>query len=237
VNAKKILIVEDDSITRRLLRDVLEAAGYDAHTVSDGPEALDALRRNGLPHLAIIDLGLPTMDGFTLSEKIKRMADVPIIILTGNSDRNTLVHGIENYADDYILKPFHAPEVVARVGRVLSRINTPDPPAHLVEIDSYLSIDFANSCLYRAGERVTLTPIESRLLHILARDRGRIISPQMLIARAWPNEEVFEETLRVHLHRLRRKLQPDPEKPGYIYTERGVGYVFRLAENPPSEEV
>jgi DNA-binding response OmpR family regulator len=236
VNAKKILIVEDDSITRRLLRDMLEAAGYDAYAVSDGPEALDNLRRNGLPHLAIIDLGLPTMDGFTLSEKIKRMADVPIIILTGNSDRNTLVHGIENYADDYILKPFHAPEVVARVGRVLSRINNPDPPAHLVEIDSYLSIDFANSCLYRAGERVALTPIESRLLHILARDRGRIISPQMLIARAWPNEEVFEETLRVHLHRLRRKLQPDPEKPGYIYTERGVGYVFRLAEGRPSEE-
>src|SRR5215510_16233180 len=119
---KHLLIVEDDGPTRRLLKECLEEEGYEVMAVDDGPEALEIVRDNGLPHLVILDIGLPTMDGFTVSHEMKKMGDVPIIFLSGNRTEEAIVQGILEYAEDYITKPFHVREVSVRIGRVLSRL-------------------------------------------------------------------------------------------------------------------
>src|SRR5215468_1080514 len=104
MESKKLLIVEDDAVIQQVLRNVLERAGFQTTIVGDAPDALKVIQQQGLPHLVIIDLHLPTMHGFTLSDKIKRMGDVPIIILTAESSEDVVVQGIEEYADDYIIK-------------------------------------------------------------------------------------------------------------------------------------
>jgi DNA-binding response OmpR family regulator len=222
----RLLIVEDDPITRNLLEHVLGNEGYEVTAVRDGTAALDELQQHGLPHLVLLDLGLPGMHGFVLSERIKRMGDVPIIILTGDSSEEAIIRGIEYYADDYITKPFNVREVSARIQRVLSRMgnlgyaHSPD-----LVIDAHLSIDFVHNRL-KLDERVLqLTPIETSLLSVLVRNKGQIVSSATLIARAWPNEDVYEENLRVQMSRLRQKLNRQ-----YIQTERGTGYMFALPD-------
>jgi DNA-binding response OmpR family regulator len=226
VDIKKLLIVEDDSPTRLLLQQVLEQAGYEVSVAGDGSDALNLLQRYGLPNLIIMDLGLPGMHGFVLSQQVKRMGDIPIIYVTGDSAEASVVYGLEQYADDYITKPFNVREVLARVQRVLSRLTDNITTAALITtIDGHLSIDFANGLVNRDGDEFPLTPIESSLLSILVRNAGRTVPSSVLIARTWPNEEVFEDTLRVHIHRLRQKVQSDSSFP-YIRTERGIGYSF-----------
>jgi DNA-binding response OmpR family regulator len=223
---KRILIVEDDFVTRALLQRVLQTADYEVSTCPDGPDALNHFQQHGLPHLVIVDLGLPSMHGFDLCKRIKNMGDVPIIILSGHNDAKTIEQGIRNYAEDYVTKPFDVRVIVARVGRVLSRFpdfSYVDSPVQ--EVDELLSIDFPNNRI-RVGDVFTsLTPTESGLLHVLFNSQGQIVRNEALMGRVWPNEEVFEETLRVHMHRLRRKIKVAAGR-NYIYTERGAGYMF-----------
>ena len=226
-SAKRLLVIEDDSITRKLLQQVLQQAGYTVSAVGDASSALTILQQDGLPHLILMDLGLPGMDGFTLSDHIKRMGDVPIIVLSGVSDEETKTAGIERFADDYITKPFNSKEVVARINRVLSRISDYSyAGGRVTRVDDRLSVDFTHHRAWLDGQEIVLTPIESSLLLILLRNKGQIVSPETLLARVWPNEEVYEETLRVHMSRLRRKLKSDGQQPEYIQTERGAGYSF-----------
>jgi DNA-binding response OmpR family regulator len=230
---KKLLIVEDDATTRRLLQKVLEQAGFDVTATNDGPDAINWLQQHGLPHLVLLDLGLPSMHGFALGERIKKMGDIPIIILTGDDSEEAVVYGIQNYAEDYITKPFNVTEVVVRIQRVLSRMPNFDyVRTPVIEIDENLAIDFPNQRVTVEGQIVTLTPIETGLLYILVHNRGQVISSDTLIARVWPNKEVYEDTLRVHMHRLRQKLQgSNPERSPYIVTERGTGYSFFVPED------
>ncbi|MEP7287109.1 MAG: response regulator transcription factor [Chloroflexota bacterium] len=230
---KRLMIVEDDTTTRRLLQSILQQAGFEVTATSDGATALAALQKQGLPHLVVLDLGLPGMDGFALSERIKRMGDVPIIVLSGNDKEEAKIQGIQQFADDYITKPFNPKEVVARIERILSRITDYSyAQGRVVTIDEHLSIDFANNRVVMEGREITLTPIETNLLMILLRNKGQVVSPNTLIARVWPNEEVYEDRLRVHMHRLRRKLHgaAETDQQQYIYTERGVGYSFHVPE-------
>ncbi len=231
VNEKRLLVVEDDSVTRKLLQQVLAEAGYSVIAVDDGPGAIAAIQQSGLPHMVLLDLGLPSMHGFALSERIKRMGDVPIVIITGDDSEEATVYGIRQYAEDYITKPFNVSEVLARIQRVLSRFaDYSYAQAPVLKVDEHLSIDFPNSRIILEEQVIALTPTETSLLYVLVRNKGHIVSPEMLIRRVWPNEEVYEETLRVHMHRLRRKLQIDPQQPQYIQTERGVGYIFLVPE-------
>lgn len=224
---KRLLIVEDDVTTRTLLQEILKGEGYEVLAVSDAPEALDLLQRQGLPHLVLLDLGLPSMHGAELSERIKRMGDVPIIIITGNRSEEAVVESLSRFAEDYITKPFKVREVIARIERVLSRM--PDysyTQGPLLQIDDHLTIDFANNRIFLEGQCTTLTPIETALLFMLVNHQNRILTADILIRRVWPNKEIYEETLRVHIHRLRSKLEPDRNGPSYLYTERGTGYMF-----------
>jgi len=228
----KVLMVEDDTNVSKLITDYLTKTGYDVTGFSDGPEALEYVRQRGLPHIALVDLSLPSMHGFELANKLKSMADVPIIFVTSTGDKETIVQGLKKYAEDFIVKPFELRELEARIQVVLARMPSFDYASEpIVRVDEHLSIDFAHNRLVVNGKTVGLTPTESILLHVLLRNAGRVVENRMLIARVWPSEDVFEDTLRVHMHRLRRKLESDSHHPHYIRTERGVGYMF--TQRPP----
>lgn len=224
---KKLAIVEDDPKLAALLGMALEDAGYEVSIFGDALPFLRHVREHGLPHLVLLDLGLPSMHGFEVSERLKALGDVPIIVISTEDEVNTIVKSLNNYADDYITKPFDVEILVARVKRVLSRI--PDfsyAQAPVVQIDDWLSIDFGHSRLMVGNRSMALTPIEASILHVLIRNTGHIVSTETLIARVWPGQEMYEDTLRVHMHRLRRKLEPDVRHPRYIQTAHGVGYSF-----------
>ena len=235
MNKTKLLLVEDDPNISKLISDYMARSEYDVTAVDDGPEALEHVRQEGLPHITLVDLALPTMHGFEVATKLKSMADVPIIFVTSTSDTDTIVQGLRKYAEDFIVKPFELRELQARIEVVLARMPSLDYASEpVVYVDENLSIDFAHNRIIVSGKVHGLTPTESILLHVLLRNAGRVVENRMLIARVWPSEEVFEDTLRVHMHRLRRKLEVDSHHPHYIRTERGVGYMFTV--RPPDAE-
>ncbi len=224
---KKLAVVEDDPDLADLLRMHLEAAGFQVSTFGDALPFLRHVREYGLPHLVLLDLVLPSMHGFEVSERLKALGDVPIIIISTQDEVQTVVKGLVNYADDYVTKPFEIEVLIARIRRVLSRI--PDfsyAQAPVVRIDDRLSVDFGRSRVMIDNQFIVLTPTEASILHVLVRNIGHVVSVEMLIARVWPGQEVYEDTLRVHMHRLRRKLEPDAHHPRYIQTAHGSGYSF-----------
>jgi DNA-binding response OmpR family regulator len=231
----RVLLVEDDTSISKLIGEYLGKHGYQVTSFEDGPEALEHIRQHGLPHIALVDLGLPSMHGFELSNKLKSMADVPIIFVTSTGDTDTIVQGLKKYAEDFIVKPFELRELEARIQVVLARMPSLDYASEpIIHIDDSLSIDFAHNRIIVGGKTIGLTPTESILLHVLLRNAGRVVENRMLIARAWPSEDVYEDTLRVHMHRLRRKVESDSHHPHYIRTERGVGYMFTI--RPPEQD-
>ena len=224
---QRILVVDDDPFVLRLVKDKLELAGFNVLTASSGQQALDLIAHHGLPHLAIVDIMMPGMDGFEFCRTVQQYADLPVIVLTAVDEEETIIRGIEHFAEDYITKPFSPRELVARVQRVLRRIGdfayALDP---ITRIDQCLAIDFAHQQALVDGKTIPLTPTETKVLYILIRNAGRIVTTDFLLGRLWPREEVYEDTLRVHVHRLRHKIETNPNQPAYILTVRGVGYLF-----------
>jgi DNA-binding response OmpR family regulator len=224
---QRILVVDDDPVIRRLLKDEFERAGFQVLTADSGQQALDVIDRCGLPHLAIVDIMMPGMDGFEFCRTVQQSTDLPVIMLSAVHEKATVIRGIEHFAENYITKPFSPHELVARVQRVLRRVGdfayTLDP---VTQVDEHLAVDFTHQQVIVDGQPVPLTPTEAKLLHILMHNAGRAVTTDFLLRRLWPLEEVFEDTLRVHVHRLRRKIEPTPAQPRYIVTERGVGYSF-----------
>jgi DNA-binding response OmpR family regulator len=229
MNLPTILIVDDDPNILRLVRQSLEAEGFEVSTAVTGQQALNKITRE-LPNLAIVDLKLPDIDGFEVCRRIQQYAIVPVIMLTGVDATDTIVDGLDRYAEDYIVKPFNARELAARVRRVLRRfgdVQTTGSSAEVV-VDESLKINFGQHWADIRGNHQELTPTESKLLHMLVRHAGQVLTTDSLLARVWsPEEEVYVEGLRVHIRRLREKIEPDPSKPVYILTERGVGYRFK----------
>ncbi len=226
---QRILVVDDDPDILGLVREKLDQVGFEVWTASSGANALALIEQRGLPHLAIVDIMMPHMDGFELCRTVQEFSDLPVIMLTAVDEEATVIRGIEHFAEDYITKPFSPGELAARVQRVLRRIGdfayALDPVIH---VDDHLAVDFAHQQVIvdRQPVPVPLTPTESKLLYILMRNAGRTIAADFLLSRLWPLEEVFEDTLRVHVHRLRLKIEPVPARPRYVVTERGVGYSF-----------
>lgn len=225
--SKNILVVDDTPATLIAVKKALENAGYTVQTAVSGEEALALLSQHGLPHLALIDLNMPGMDGFELCQAIHDFSDLPVIMLTGISDEETVVYGLDHFAEDYIVKPFRAAELVARVRRVLRRIGdfayTLDP---IVRVDDNLQIDFPNRQAIVRQQPVSLTPTETKLLYILMRNAGRTVTNDFLLRRFWPQDEAYEDRLHTHIYRLRRKIEISSKKPYYLVSEWGTGYTF-----------
>lgn len=222
---QRILVVDDDQAILRLVRDKLERAGFEVFTATSGQQALDVIRRRGLPHLAIVDIHMPGMDGFEFCQLVQQFSDLPVIMLTAVDEEETVIQGIEHFAEDYVTKPFSPRELVARVRRVLRRIGSfayTLPP--VMHVDDRLAVDFAHQRAIVDGRPVSLTPTEAKLLHILMRNAGRTVTTDFLLSRLSPLGNLFEDSLRVHIHHLRRKIEVDPTRPRYIVTVRGLGY-------------
>ena len=224
---QRILVVDDDPAILRLVKTKLESAGYDVLIADSGVDALEVIGRSGMPHLAIVDINMPLMNGFEFCEAVQQFSDLPVIMLSAQDEEDTIIKSISHYAEDYVTKPFSPRELVARVERVLRRIGDFGYTLGVTTtIDDCLTVDFAHQNVLAGGRPIFLTPTETKLLYLLIRNAGRVVTADFLLRRLWPMEEVFEDTLRVHVHRLRQKIEPIPAQPRYILTERGTGYSF-----------
>ncbi|MCP4423460.1 MAG: response regulator transcription factor [Chloroflexi bacterium] len=227
---KTILAVDDNLYTLRIVQHTLEQAGFEVATAVSGEDALEILSKQGLPHLAIVDIHMPPgMSGFEFCRTIHQFSDLPAIMLTAVNEENTIIEGLDEHAEDYIIKPFSPTELVARVKRVLRRMGdfayTLEP---LTRVDEHLTINFPERKAIVDEKPVSLTPTETKLLYILMRSAGQTVATDFIIRRIWPLEPAYEDRLHVHMHRLRRKIE-DKSRPRYILSERGAGYVFRSA--------
>lgn len=220
-----ILLVDDDlnllsALSRRLLRE-----GYDVRTAPSGAAALKALDA-AWPSLVVVDLMMPSMDGFELSRRIKRIADLPIIVLSAVDASEAKVSALELYAEDYVTKPFDPDELVARVQRVLRRTPAGRP---LLTLDAGdVEIDLAMRSLSSPTGTHQLTRTEVRLLQVLGATLDRVVPTDRILDRVWSDSDGADPSyLWVTVRRLRKKLEADPDRPRYLLTERGIGY--RLA--------
>jgi DNA-binding response OmpR family regulator len=225
---QRILTVDDSRVIQLTVRRILEDAGYDVSVASSGEEALQHIRKHGFPHLALVDLNMPNgMDGFELCRKVHAFSDLPVIMLTAVDEESTVVEGLEQYAEDYIVKPFRSSELVARVRRVLARVGdfayVLDPE---VKVDDRLLVNLPLRQVTVAGDVKSLTPTEARLLYILMKNAGRTVRTEFLLKRVWPLEEAYEDRLHAHIYRLRKKIEHNPKEPQYIVSEWGTGYTF-----------
>jgi DNA-binding response OmpR family regulator len=228
VEIQRILIVDDNTYTLRIVKHTLEQEGYQVSTAVSGEEGLTLIDRYGFPHLAVVDLHMPGMSGFEFCRSLHEFCDVPVIMLTAVGSEETVIEGLEKHAEDYIVKPFNPPELVARVQRVLRRMGDYNYTLEAMTIiDDRLLVDFPNREAIVEGEPVSLTPTETKLLFILVRNLGRIVTTEFLLTRIWPLQNAQEDRLHVHVHRLRRKIEADHDRQAYIVAERGIGYSFK----------
>jgi DNA-binding response OmpR family regulator len=225
---QRILAVDDDPQALSALRHMLELDGYVVTIASSGEDALALVERFGVPHLALVDYNMPPgMNGFAFSRALRGYGDIPIIMLTAVDDAEKIVSSLEEFADDYIIKPYNPLELSARVRRALDRMSDFAYTLDQEEvIDEHLTIDFAERRAILDGQLISLTPIEARILYLLIRNAGRVVTTESLLQRLWPEENAPEDRLHVHIHRLRRKIEPDADEPQYVMSEWGQGYCF-----------
>jgi len=221
----RVLVIDDNSRDRRLLREVLEREGYSVDEAGEGSTGLRALFA-GRPDLVVLDVLMPNMDGWVVCQRIREITDVPIIMLTSLNRDEEVVKGLELGADDFVSKPVSPRQLVARVQAVLRRARYVEPTKRdLVYDDGVLRIDVAQHEVRFDRELVKLSPTEFRLLAALAEDPGHVQPSRALLTGVWGAEYVDDvDFLRVYIWRLRKKLEHDPEKPTRIVTERGFGY-------------
>jgi len=219
---ERLLLVEDDASIREIVSIGLSAAGFRLITAEDGRDGL-AKARAGSFDVVILDVMLPSMDGFEVCREIRKFSRVPVVMLTARADLVDVVVGLESGADDYVKKPFELPELVARLRAVLRRTFAPAQAALILA--SALEIDPAGFTVRKNGEEVTLTATEFRLLLELARRPGQVFTRELLLQRVWDYEYLGDSHLvDVAIGRLRAKVEDDPSHPALIKTIRGVGY-------------
>ena len=221
----RILAVDDDAQALRFVRDALTDAGYQVTATVDSQEALRLMEREQ-SRLVLLDLVLPGTDGIELMQDMLRIADVPVIFLSGYGQDQVIARAFEMGADDYIVKPFSPTELAARVQAALRRRTG---PARMAPSEPYvrgdLTIDYTQRLVSVAGEPVRLTAIEYDFLRELSVHAGRVLTHQHLLQRVWgKTEPETPRTIRTHLMRLRRKLGEDGDNPRYIFAEPRVGY-------------
>ena len=222
---RRILVVDDDTDARMIVTDELLEFGFEVAEAADGADAQRQIEQRQ-PDLVILDLGLPDIGGLDVLKWLRTKSSVPVIVLTGRSHHSDRVVGLELGADDYVVKPFDARELVARVNAVLRRGHEDDVSTKLDFGD--LQIDMESRDVVRDGEMLDLTAKEFDLLAFLARSPRRAFTRQQLLDHVWQSSTDWQDpsTVNEHVHRLRRKLEPTPAEPRWITTIRGVGYRF-----------
>ncbi|WP_370826706.1 response regulator [Fournierella massiliensis] len=223
----KILVVEDDPAITNLIRTTLDTQEYQYHTAKNGAEALlDAVSYN--PDVIILDLGLPDMDGVEIIHKVRGWSMVPIIVVSARSEDQDKVEALDAGADDYLTKPFSIDELLARL-RVALRRSRAEEGAAQTQSSIYrnggIVIDYAAGCVYMEGNEVHLTPIEYKLLCVLAKNTGKVLTHNYILKEVWGSVLASDTpSLRVFMATLRKKIEKNPSDPKYIQTHIGVGY-------------
>ncbi|QLD11805.1 response regulator [Microbacterium oleivorans] len=218
----KVLLADDDPQLVRALRITLAAHGYQVVTAADGAAAVAAAASEH-PDIVVLDLGMPRLDGVSVVEAVRGWSDVPIIVVSGRTGSADKVGALDAGADDYVTKPFQIDELLARL-RALGRRTGGATAAPVVRFGD-VEVDRATKAVTRAGERVHLTPTEWRMLEVLARNPGALVTRQDLLKELWGTEQVSDTGyLRLYVSQLRKKLEPDPARPRHLLTEAGMGY-------------
>jgi two-component system KDP operon response regulator KdpE len=226
----KILIVEDERPLRRLLRATLVSHGYAAIEAADAREAI-AMATQHNPDLVLLDLGLPDRDGLEVTKEMREWSSAPIIVLSARGRESDKVEALDQGADDYLTKPFGMEELLARVRVALRRSSGRDPSESNEIAVGPLKVDLASHEVRVRGELVHLTPIEFRLLVLLAKNAGRVMTHRQILHDVWgPQTENQTHYLRVYMTHLRRKLEVDPARPQLLLNEPGVGYRMRALD-------
>jgi DNA-binding response OmpR family regulator len=229
-----ILAVDDETLYQHLLKVNLEKEGYDVITANNGEEALD-LVSNRHPDLVVLDIMMPKLDGISTTERIRQFSNVPIIILTAKGDEHDRVQGLNVGADDYVVKPFSATELVARVRAVLRRAHTSEQVTqNRYFMHGNLKIDFARAEVWKENRPIFLSATEYRLLIQFAQHVGEVLTAEELLIAIWgPQYREDKEILWVSIARLRQKLEDNPHSPQHIVTRAGLGYLMP----PPEKEL
>ncbi|MDY6892311.1 MAG: response regulator transcription factor [Chloroflexota bacterium] len=219
----KVLVVDDEKKIVDIVKAYLEKDGYKVVVAYDGREAL-TMARSQSPDLIILDLMLPEVSGWDVCRTLRAESKVPIIMLTARDEDTDKIVGLELGADDYVTKPFNPKELLSRVRAVLRRVEGTSEKRKIVEF-AELSIDLERHEVRRGNELIELTPTEFELLKVLAEAPGRVFSRLQLLDRVLGDAyEGYERTIDSHIKNLRKKVEPDPDRPRYVLTVRGVGY-------------
>jgi len=231
-----ILVADDEYDIRNLIRISLEENGYTVLTAENGKEAWDILATQNV-HLAILDVMMPVLDGFNLLRKIREHSTIPVIFLTARTDDMDKVLGLGLGADDYLAKPFSVAELVARVGAHLRRSNEYLSPKEKTCANityGNLSIDKEKCLAYKDGEPIELSAKEYKLLLYFMEHPERVFTKRQLYQAVWEEEYYFDDnTIMVHISRIRNRIEDDPQKPKYLKTIRGIGYKLHYTGEKP----
>ena len=233
MNKPLILIVEDDSPVRNLIATTLEAQNYKYHTAVTGAQAiLEAASQK--PDVMLLDLGLPDMDGVEIIKKVRSWSNLPIIVISARSEDKDKIDALDAGADDYLTKPFSVEELLARLRVTFRRIRymqAMDGVDHQQFINGNLTVDYVSGCAYLHGKELHLTPIEYKLLCLLSRNVGKVLTHTFLTKEIWGSTwDNDVASLRVFMAMLRKKIEPDTAHPQYIQTHIGVGYRMMKVE-------
>lgn len=226
-----VLVVDDELAVRRVLATSLPAHGFRVVEAEDGASALRQAEQY-VPDLVLLDLGLPDLDGVEVVRRLRAWSAVPVLVLSARAQETSKVAALDAGADDYVTKPFGFPELLARMRAAVRRGAVARGPARMGPfVAGPLEVDLERRRVRVAGHEVRLTPTEYRLLAVLVRHAGRVVTQRQLLTEVWgPKSAEASQYLRVYMTHLRRKLEPDPSRPQLFETEPGVGYRLREAD-------
>ncbi len=233
MNKLQILVVEDDAPVRNLITTTLKAHEYKYIVAVNGDEAIRQASTCN-PDIVLLDLGLPDMDGVEVIRRIRTWSSMPIIVISARSEDNDKIEALDNGADDYLTKPFSVEELLARIrvtARRLAMMQATQSLASSVFVNGQLKVDFAAGCAYLGDTELHLTPIEYKLLCLMAQNVGKVLTHTYITQKVWGSSwENDLASLRVFMASLRKKLEAAPDSPQYIQTHIGVGYRMMRVE-------
>ncbi len=227
-NSRTILVVDDEPRIVQIVRKNLELEGYRVIGASNGASALQKAIQE-MPNLIVLDIMMPEMDGFEVLQRLRKVSDVPVIMLSAKDLEEDKVHGLELGADDYMTKPFGNREMVSRIKAVLRRSDKSSlDQKSRITVDDHLTIDFDKREVIVRGEKIPLRATEYRLLYHLVSNAGKVLTHETLLSRVWgPDYQDEDHYVRLYITYLRKKIEEDPRTPKYILNERGLGYRFQ----------
>ncbi|WP_148411882.1 response regulator [Murimonas intestini] len=230
-----IMVVEDDQAVKNLITTTLETQEYKYITAANGSQAImEAVSHQ--PDIMLLDLGLPDMDGVDIIKKVRTWSNMPIIVISARSEDRDKIDALDAGADDYLTKPFSVEELLARLRVTFRRLNYTSGQsgaAASVFINGGLKIDYSEGCVYLDGEELHLTPIEYKLLCLMAKNVGKVLTQKYILKEVWGSTAESDiPSLRVFMATLRKKIEKDTSRPKYIQTHIGMGYrMLRIEDN------